>query len=826
MLHVVGIRHHSPACARLVAHVIERVRPAHVLIEGPADMNERIEELLLGHSMPVAIFTFLREDPSFDASGDLAREGRRHASWTPFCAYSPEWVALTEGTRVGAEVRFCDLPAWHEAFEGRRNRYADQDGPDHEGEAGPDDPNARVVKGPRASARYPEALCKRYGIDDIDTLWDHLFEGPVGARGDAASLDELAARLDVYFERLRGDEPGGPRDAPREELMSRYAAWAELEARARTPERTDVVLVCGGFHAPFVKRRAAQILAAYEAEPEPMPAPTVSAPGGAARFGSYLVPYTYRRLDAFAGYDAGMPSPGFYELVWERGAEHAAERLVELAVARLRKKKQLVSTADLIAARTLAEALRAMRGHAALLRTDILDALASALVKDGLEAPLPWARRGPMAPRTDPLLVEIVGALSGEREGKLDPRTPRPPLVFDVEAELARHELVPTAEPRTVKLSLRDEAGRERSRVLHRLTVLSIPGFTRTAGPQWATDVVLDEVWTLTRSNEQHPALIEASIWGATLEAAALARLEDALVGAGGRLRALTEVLGAAVFVGIGGLALSVIRRVETAIANEHALGDVGFAISRLFDVFLHGELLGAQGAGALESVLAAAVERGLWLLEGVVGPHAPLSEPEVRAVAALRDLVVRGPASVAIERTRAEGVFARRAVDPQAPPAIRGASLGALWSLAAGEQSAEREALAIAATKASSLPAIIGDFLGGLFVVARTEALHAEGLLAAIDEVLVALGDHELLVGLPSMRLAFSFFPPREREAIAKVILARHGETRLAPHQMLKLRVEPHDVAAGLAMDAAAARLAARFGLEDALDGASGEGT
>jgi hypothetical protein len=362
-------------------------------------------------------------------------------------------------------------------------------------------------------------------VDDVDTLWDHLFEGPVGARGDAASLDELAARLEVYFERLRGEEPGGPRDAPREELMSRFAAWAQLEARARTPERADVVLVCGGFHAPFVTRRTAQILAAYEAEPEPMAMPTIAAPHESARFGSYLVPYTYRRLDAFAGYDAGMPSPGFYELVWERGAEHAAERLVELAVERLRKKKQLVSTADLIAARTLAEALRAMRGHAALLRTDILDALASALVKDGLEAPLPWARRGPMAPRTDPLLVEIVGALSGEREGKLDPRTPRPPLVFDVEAELTRHELSPTAEPRTVKLSLRDEAGRARSRVLHRLTVLSIPGFVRTAGPQWATDPVLDEVWTITRSNEQHPALIEASIWGATLEAAALARL-------------------------------------------------------------------------------------------------------------------------------------------------------------------------------------------------------------------------------------------------------------------------------------------------------------
>lgn len=822
MLHVVGIRHHSPACARLVAHVIETVRPAHVLIEGPADMNERIDELLLGHALPVAIFTFLRVEAGEDAAGALS-PGRRHVSWTPFCAYSPEWVAVNEGRRVGAEVRFCDLPAWHEAFAGRRNRYADQDRPDA-GEG--DDPNARPTSGPRAGARYGEALCKRYGIDDFDTLWDHLFEGPVGATSEGAiSLPELAERLATYFRHLRNDEPGGPRDAPREELMARFAAWAVHDARARTPERPDVVLVCGGFHAPFVERRAREVLAAFEADGEVVPMPFLAPPEAGARHGSYLVPYTYRRLDSFSGYDAGMPSPGFYELVHERGAEHAAERLLELAVERLRKKKQLVSTADLIAARTLAEALRAMRGHAALLRTDLLDALASALVKDGLEAPLPWARRGPLAPRTEPLLVEIVGALSGDREGKLAPSTPRPPLVGDVEEELARHDLVPAAEARAVRLSLRDEAGRARSRVLHRLVLLAIPGFSRTSGPAWATDTLLDEVWSIVRTHEQHPALVEASIWGATLESAALARLEEALVEAGGRLRALADVLGVAVFVGIGGLAGQVLDRVEVAVANEHALGDVGAAVSRLFDVYLHGELLGASGALALERVLGAAFDRGLWLLEGLVGPEAPLDESEVRAVAALRDLVVRGPASLTAQRARAEGVLERRAVDPQAPPALRGASLGALWSLAQGEASAEREALAVAATRAASLPSVMGDFLGGLFVVARTEALHAEGLVAAIDEALVALGDHELLVGLPSLRMAFSFFPPREREAIAKKVLARHGGG-IAPHHMLRLRVAPEDVALGLDLDRAADALARRFGLGDALDRPAEEGS
>ena len=32
---IVGIRHHSPACARLVKSLIESQRPRYVLIEGP-----------------------------------------------------------------------------------------------------------------------------------------------------------------------------------------------------------------------------------------------------------------------------------------------------------------------------------------------------------------------------------------------------------------------------------------------------------------------------------------------------------------------------------------------------------------------------------------------------------------------------------------------------------------------------------------------------------------------------------------------------------------------------------------------------------------------
>ena len=54
------VRHHSPMCARLVVELAERIRPDAVLIEGPTDFNDRIDELLLGHHLPIAIYSYVR----------------------------------------------------------------------------------------------------------------------------------------------------------------------------------------------------------------------------------------------------------------------------------------------------------------------------------------------------------------------------------------------------------------------------------------------------------------------------------------------------------------------------------------------------------------------------------------------------------------------------------------------------------------------------------------------------------------------------------------------------------------------------------------------
>ena len=61
--------------------------------------------------------------------------------------------------------------------------------------------------------------------------------------------------------------------------------------------------------------------------------------------------------------------------------------------------------------------------------------------------------------------------------------------------------------------------------------------------------------------------------------------------------------------------------------------------------------------------------------------------------------------------------------------------------------------------------PDQLGDFLTGLFALAREEAQRDRDLLTAIHAVVLAWNDDSFLTALPSLRLAFSCTSPREKE-------------------------------------------------------------
>ncbi|WP_034921491.1 DUF5682 family protein, partial [Candidatus Accumulibacter vicinus] len=137
-------------------------------------------------------------------------------------------------------------------------------------------------------------------------MWDHLFEA--NPLGTPFALDDLEARLSVYFHELRGDPAanGSPQDAARERCMASWLAWAV----ARFPGQA-ILLVCGGWH----KRAIEALWPGLNVTEEPRAA----APADPLAGGAYLVPCETRQLEALAGYAAGMQSPLYYEWLAEHG---------------------------------------------------------------------------------------------------------------------------------------------------------------------------------------------------------------------------------------------------------------------------------------------------------------------------------------------------------------------------------------------------------------------------------------------------------------------------------------------------------------------------
>jgi hypothetical protein len=707
--------------------------------------------------LPIAIYSYL--------SGDGVQRG----SWSPFAEHSPEWQALIVGREIGASVRFIDLPAWHAAMDDLPNRYADAPDAAHEAQA----------------EAYEAALGERLAIDGRDALWDHLFE-------QDDDVDALATHLHTHFVHLRGDDPGSPGNAARETQMAQWMAWAMAR------DDGDVLVVCGGYHAPALARRWQEVeaTAAEPVVPEPPAAET------ALRHGSFLVPYSFKRLDAFQGYASGMSSPLYYQWLWEEGRDRAGLRLTREIATRLRQKNLTASTADLIALHTHARGLALLRGHAEPLRADWLDAAAACLLKEAQDVALPWTYRGTIRAGTAPLLVEVMDVLAGDVRGRLASATPRPPLIDSVERELAAVGITLEGER---DIDLLSEAGRRESRVLHRLRLLAIPGVERTHGPTLALAGERRERWRLGRPIEQTAALIEAGAYGATLADAARAMLEAKLREARSDIVALAQGLNEAALAGLAAVSDALLADLRAAIAAAPRFEEVGQALSVLYPLYRHGEAVAVAGAPLLAVVIAAAYDRALWLFEPAAAIAAADSFAHLRAIVALRDLVrghaadkLDGDDGLDLETARALAVFARKAHDATAAPLSRGAALGALVSLpqltdipnGANETFDTATALALLGTQA---PEALGDALSGLLALAREQIAEDPAFVRGVDALIVAFDDDDFVQALPALRAAFAWLPARERGRLASAVLRLHGSAHL-PQNVLTAAL-PMDV-------------------------------
>lgn len=264
--------------------------------------------------------------------------------------------------------------------------------------------------------------------------------------------------------------------------------------------------------------------------------------------------------------------------------------------------------------------------------------------------------------------------------------------------------------------------------------------------------------------------------------------------------------------VGIGSIAARLAEDARKAASVEPSFGDLGEGLADLLALHEHDVLFGAEDAPVIGEAIKAAFDRGLWLFEGIDGEA---GEAEVKGAVALRDALKRSGTKLELDGVRAEAVMHRRAADATAPPPVRGAAFGFTWSVSG----AVDETMAAHAVKSAARPETLGDFLAGLFALAREEVLRSPGLLGVVDGLVAPMTRDDFLVAIPSLRMAFSWFPPREREEIARQILGLHGGQSGSARSFIKLDVSADVTLAGMKVDGEVDALARRFGLGDALD-------
>jgi hypothetical protein len=129
----------------------------------------------------------------------------------------------------------------------------------------------------------------------------------------------------------------------------------------------------------------------------------------------------------------------------------------------------------------------------------------------------------------------------------------------------------------------------------------------------------------------------------------------------------------------------------------------------------------------------------------------------------------------------------------------------GALWTLGEADLARVRADLASCAG-----PASLGDFLAGLFHLAREVVQRHPALAQAIDELVMGYADDAFLEALPSLRLAFSYFAPREKHHLAATLFAGRDD----PAPPARLAVDPATAARAFAVESRVRALIERYGL------------
>jgi hypothetical protein len=431
-----------------------------------------------------------------------------------------------------------------------------------------------------------------------------------------------------------------------------------------------------------------------------------------------VVPWTYGRLTFASGYGAGIASPGWYDHLWAMGETGASPELVTSAWMTL---------------------------VARLLRQEDLDASAAHVIE----------------------AVRLAEALAALRERFL-PGLP----------EQRRLRLPPEASWRDLDLDLRNANDRARSLLLRRLNLLGI-GWGQ-LGERSGTGT-FRERWRVQWDPDFDVRLIEAGIWGTTVQSAAAARAL-ALAHAESGLPALVGVVNQALFADLPTAVEPLLALLQARAARSGDAAELMDALIRE-DAQTRSSLANSLRYGSVRELdvsLLGQVVDGLVarICVGVAFACASLDDEAAAAMFAriqATDDVIR-----TLQRPGQREAWLAALLPLADNPTTHGLVAGRCCRILLDATVLDAEGvgrrLSLALSTAAEPPAAAA-WIEGLLRGSGTILLHDDALLGLIDRWIGGLGAAPFQTALPLLRRTFSSFAAGERRMLGERA-ARPGDS------------------------------------------------
>ncbi|MFI5936520.1 DUF5682 family protein [Actinoplanes sp. NPDC051494] len=505
-------------------------------------------------------------EPPVALLGYATDDPRRAAFW-PFAVFSPEWQAIRWARAHDVPVRFFDLPY---AFRLTAPSVpATPSAPSAPDRVRPVDPIGELA----AAAGY----------DDPERWWEDVVEHR-GIPVFEAIAEAMAA--------IRETSAEDPEDLVREAFMRTV-----LREVRRTHQ--DVAVVCGAWHVPALRRKVAvkDDAALLKGRRK-------------AKVSFTWVPWTYGRLASWSGYGAGVRSPGWYHHLFTTGTDVVPRWLVDAARV-LRAEGVPTSSAHVIEATRLAETLATVRGRPLAGLAEVTEA-AEAVMCDG-----------------EPLRGELIGRrlVVGERLGAVPDDMPALPLAKDLAAQQKTLRMPPEAREKVLDLDLRRDIDLARSRLLHRMRAIGVSwGEPDTARRGTGT---FREQWRLRWLPDFAVQLVEGSMYGTTVLAAATAKVTEAARDAGS-LGDVTTLVEVCLLAELGDAFPAVLAALDARAALDADLGHLMAAVPALARTLRYGDVRRTDVAG-LRTVTASLLARVCAGLPAAAGSLSDEAAKELR---------------------------------------------------------------------------------------------------------------------------------------------------------------------------------------------------